>query len=182
MDKFRNSVTLNPAVLLCVDRLCCELLVGVGVFWNPKCSGTPTIQTDVNPNWLTAPLIGKASSQKNVKKKIFLILALNVNSFETCHYVLLDLPLWAVREAVRLPLAPSSACRLTSVGSRRCLYIYTFAPINLFSKSCYFKIRSCYKYSIPNDSIALTRLCFNSFGVSKLCCQWQHSIVLQKQK
>jgi hypothetical protein len=37
--------------------------------------------------------------------------------------MLLDLPLWAVRDVTRIPLAPSPACCRTPAGSCRFLYI-----------------------------------------------------------
>jgi hypothetical protein len=74
---------------------------------------------------LTSPTSGGRSvgivHLKTKSRGVFHFLAVKMNSSETCYCVLMDLPLWVVKDVTWLLFAPSLARSSTSTGSGCCL-------------------------------------------------------------
>jgi hypothetical protein len=82
----------------------------------------------------------------------------------------MDPPLWNVKDATRLPLAPSSACSAMMVGSDRCFYVKcTDKSLEQIILLQYYNLY--FKASSPNYSIVQTREYFNRIVESALYIQ-----------
>jgi hypothetical protein len=102
-------------------------LVHRPVRWNLGNQKLTLIRTPSNPK-----LLAVHTQNLQIWSNYFTSLRWKWLLYETWHHVLMDLPLQAVKDVTRLPLAQSPVCSRTSAGSGCCLRIKV--PIHLLSK------------------------------------------------